>query len=409
MATANEELLDMALRRAIGVRRFTAGEAAAILKLLEDRDREFMAWLRRRYRSVERIRSFDVNAWKVFQEQVKAKREEAVKEVRERATDNARQLAKIEAIAELNAIAAAIPVEIELASVPAQKLFAAAMRKPFGGGAPLNAWFTKLGKDDSARVIGAIQQGILHGETIDQLARRLAGTAANKYADGILSITRRNAVAVVRTGVNHVSNAAREEVWKQNSDVITALRWVSTLDGRTTPICRSRDGQMAPTKKGGKLPKGARKLNPASARPPAHVNCRSVMIAHVSADGVADLMGERPFVRDSRTRTMREKDFRAEAKEAAGGKWSGMSREDRNAAIRNRRQQWTREAVGQVPASTTYGEWLKNQPPAFVREVLGKKRADLFLSGKLSLDQFVDRTGNELSLKQLAKLHPAAF
>ncbi len=55
----------------------------------------------------------------------------------------------------------------------------------------------------------------------------------------------------------------------------------------------------------------------------------------------------------------------------------------------------------QVSANTSYEAFLKRQSPEFVREVLGSKRAELFLSGKLRLSQFVDMVGRPLTLAEL--------
>lgn len=136
-------------------------------------------------------------------------------------------------------------------------------------------------------------------------------------------------------------------------------------------------------------------------------NCRSVMVSILSPDGIAEQIGERPFVRDARTRKEREKDFRSEAREKVGdAKWKTLDAKQRNAEIAKLRRKWTDENIGIVPAQTSYREWLKTQPREFVEDVLGKKRAKLFLEGKVDLDQFVDRNGAVLSLEQLAKRNP---
>ena len=204
----------------------------------------------------------------------------------------------------------------------------------------------------------------------------------------------------MRTGVNHISNVSREAVWDANSSVITALRWTATLDGRTSAICRGRDGAVAPVGSN-PLPAGARKLEPPGARPPAHVNCRSVMIAILYGQGIADILVDRPFVRDTRTRKFREKDFRTETREAIGADgWKALSVQERNAAINNSKRVWAERVTGRVPASQTYDEWLRRQPKEFQDDVLGIKKAGAFRGG-LHLDQFLDANGRELTLTQL--------
>jgi hypothetical protein len=52
---------------------------------------------------------------------------------------------------------------------------------------------------------------------------------------------------------------------------------------------------------------------------------------------------------------------------------------------------------------------MKRQPAAFQNDVLGVTKAKLFRKGDLTLDQFIDRRGNELTLKQLASQQADAF
>jgi hypothetical protein len=46
-------------------------------------------------------------------------------------------------------------------------------------------------------------------------------------------------------------------------------------------------------------------------------------------------------------------------------------------------------------------DFLKRQSPEFVDKVLGKRRAELFLAGKLTLTDLVSGTGRELTLEEL--------
>jgi hypothetical protein len=124
------------------------------------------------------------------------------------------------------------------------------------------------------------------------------------------------------------------------------------------------------------------------------------MVGVISAAGVAKTMPNRAYVRDTRTRKWRERDFRAEAKADAGKNWKLMPVKERNAAITGKRRAWADANIGQVPARTNYDDWLRKQPKSFQAEVLGPGRAKLFREG-MKLDKFVDRDGGELTLSQL--------
>ena len=73
------------------------------------------------------------------------------------------------------------------------------------------------------------------------------------------------------------------------------------------------------------------------------------------------------------------------------------------------RADWARKHIGEVPAQTNYPEFLKRQAVEFQEDVLGKTKATLFRKGDLSLDEYVDSVGNEITLKQLAATKPEAF
>jgi len=410
----NQQLFDAALRHQVALRRLATSEVRQILELLERSEEELVGMLQARLASLVN-RPLDIRA-KRFRELIKAVRRQRVEvltELRTRLKTDLYDLALIERDFERRTLTGAIPIDLELASVPFQLLRAAVNDTPFAGGSnsarTLDQWIDTLAAADQRRLIEALQLGLVQGETIDSMVRRVRGTRALQYRDGILQTTRRNAEAVIRTGVNHVSNAARELVWSANEDLILALRWTATLDGRTSLICASRDGHFAPVGRS-PLPSGALKLQPPGARPPAHPSCRSVMIAIMDPEGFEKLMPERPYVIDSRTRRRREIDFRARAKEKAGkGGWRGMTERQRRAAIGAERLDWSERAIGRVPGDTSYEQWLSRQHASFQDDVLGVTKGKLFRGGKISLDQFIDRKGAELSLRDLASLDPDAF
>ena len=66
-----------------------------------------------------------------------------------------------------------------------------------------------------------------------------------------------------------------------------------------------------------------------------------------------------------------------------------------------------------VVENQTYYEWLKEQPPEYHDEVLGKARAKLFRDGGLSLQRFkelqLDKNFTPLTLDEMKALEPTAF
>lgn len=381
MADANEEYFNASLRHAIDVRRFQIGTVKKLLPILEQADKELTSQLRGMLEElgvpVSRM-SYSAQRLKALLDDVRAARAEAFRRIQEDLTSDLTDFARLEAKVEEEILAASVPVTLSLASVSLRTIASVIEKNPFNG-AILGQWFKTLALADQQRLNQAITLGIANGETIDQIIRRVVGTKANNYQDGALSVSRRNAEAIVRTAVNHVSNSTRQEVWNENQDIISGERWVSTLDGRTSAVCRARDGTIYDVGVG--------------PRPPAHWNCRSVMVAVLNGVGV---IGDRPFVVDDRRNNVRQVDFRAEAKA-------------RGVSVQQVRAEWAQKNVGQTPAATTYQEWLSKQSAAFQDKVLGDKKGKLFRDGGLKLDQFVDRVGTELTLKQLKKNYPGAW
>jgi SPP1 gp7 family putative phage head morphogenesis protein len=155
--------------------------------------------------------------------------------------------------------------------------------------------------------------------------------------------SRRQAEAVVRTATNHIASTARAAVTERNADIFEGERYTATLDGRTTIFCASQDGKIYPVGVG--------------PQPPSHFSCRSVRV---------------PLVKQ---------EFRV-----PGFEYQRASMD------------------GPVDGRTTYQSWLKRQDPDFQNEVLGVERAELFRSGRVTLDRFVDDQGVTLTLKQLREI-----
>ena len=187
-----------------------------------------------------------------------------------------------------------------------------------------------------------IKHGILLGDSTANIVKELSTT--------IKSLQSRQLEALVRTATNHAATVARLGVMEANEDILLGYRWLSTLDGRTTFICMSRDNKLYALDSG--------------ITTPAHWGCRSTLIPEVKPeyDIGSDLTGER-FARD--------KDGKRE----------------------------------NVSDKVTYGGWLKRQPKEFQNEVLGVNRAKLFRSGKVKIENFTGDDGKTLTLEQLKATH----
>ena len=260
----------------------------------------------------------------------------------------------------------ALPAAILLKTPTQAALIKAVGSRPIAESGLIKDLVPRMSQKTAEKVDNIILQMTANGATNQQIAQRLRGTKANNYKDGELEVSRRNAMTIARTATNHISNVTLDEVIKDNSDIVQDVQWISVLDGRTSATCQALDKQIFPVDEG--------------PRPPAHPNCRSVVVPYIK--GLDDIQG----VRSSEAITLKTK-----------RNLDKLSTAERR-AIRSQLSQ-------RVSEGESYGTWLKKQDPKFVQEVLGKGKSELFLSGKLKIEQFVDSNYQPLSLADLKKIY----
>lgn len=169
-------------------------------------------------------------------------------------TEDLKELAAYEA--EWNTKTLTANVNAEFVTPTAEQVWAAAVFQPLAlNDKPVD--FTKLmegwGETEVSRLVTGVKMGFVQGQTTRQIIKSVVG------AGGLADISERNAATVIRTALSHVSNEARNETYRQNDDIIEKYEWVSTLDSRTSTICKARDGMTWEIGKG--------------PMPPAHPNC----------------------------------------------------------------------------------------------------------------------------------------
>tara|TARA_R110001592_G_scaffold111372_5_gene308468 strand:- start:15715 stop:16782 length:1068 start_codon:yes stop_codon:yes gene_type:complete len=350
MATS-EQLIEIATKNAVMLERLKSGEVAKIEPFLQRIDRDLRLRLSRdslteysRRRLETLLTSIDAMLAKIQGEYTAQLMIDLAGIAEYEAAFEARSLDQI-----LVNVSAAVPTVAALsAAIEARPLSVTGA----SGGKLLSGFIEDWSQAERNRVTGAIRQGYVQGETNQQIINRIRGTKRLKYSDGILAIIKRDAEAIVRTGIQHVASVARFETWNANSDVVTGYRWVATLDSRTSSTCRSLDGRVF------KMGEGP--------LPPAHVRCRSSTAAELDA--------RFDFLKEGATRSSQD---------------------------------------GYVPADETYYSWLKRQPSDFQDVALGPTRAKLFRDGGLSAERFaelqLDRTFKPLTLEQMKALEPTAF
>lgn len=386
--TVQARWFDANVRHQIGLLRVAGGLRNRLHKLLNDTEadlRHSIADILRRYTGTQR--PADLARKQKLLREVEAIRNTAWEESRGILLAEVQALAIAEPRFMDALLRTVLPVQIETTLPPAQQLRAIVTSRPFEGRI-LRDWADNIATTDVARIQSQIQIGLTQGEDLPTITRRVVGTVRLRGTEGVTELARRDAETVVRTAVNHTANQARAEFFRQNADIVDEELFIATLDSRTTPVCRSYDGDRFPLGEG--------------PMPPLHMRCRSLRTAILDAEA----LGERPMNPTTERGLLRE--FAAREGFPAPRDRDGLPR-----GMKGRFDKWARgrvrEQIGQVPAKTTYLEWLRRQSAAFQDDVLGKTRGRLFRSGELDLKGFVDRTGAEIPLSQLARMHADAF
>lgn len=244
-------------------------------------------------------------------------------------------------------------------------------------GAPSADWWASQSIDLQNSFKRVMRTSVARGETLVQMRARIMGTQKPSllgvdgripgvtdeviqgltYDPGILKKAKRNAEALARSSFQAVSQAARDDVYKANSDVIAGYEFYAVLDTRTTAICRAYDG--ATWDLDGRPIRGTRLP---IKRPPVHWGCRSTLLPIMkTASEILGIPGLPELPKSTRS-----------------------------------------SLTGQVSSDTTFNGWMKGLSEADQIKILGKQRQKLWASGKLSLADMINPNNNKvLTLKQL--------
>ena len=243
--------------------------------------------------------------------------------------------------------------------------------------------FRGIAVDQAEQFSQVVRNGLLTGETTPSIAKRLIGrlqfgdygplSTGQVRAAGIsvkqllaaggelTAVANNQVMALVRTSINQVANAASQQVYEANQDITKKYRYIATLDTRTSARCRALDGREFEYGKG--------------PMPPQHFNCRSTTVPILDYNQLGKDLG------------IENLEPPPSGKRAASG--------------------------GMVPSDTTYGEWLKKQPRSVQNDAIGADKVPYFnrladkYGAKDAMAKLVRDDGSELSLDDLRKRYGA--
>lgn len=338
------DLTDSILRHALELQRLSQGEEAKAVAELEALERDLRTLLN------------DRNLSSASKREITAVIRQADEAIGTRYL-NASKTTDIGAIAEH---VADRTVQIMQAAYPAISIGAPGIERMRSlardiliDGAPSSAWWAKQGEDTAFKFAGVVRRGVLNGATNEQIVRDVAGRG------GIMDVSRRNARALVHSSVMTAANHARLETFRKNAKFSAGVEWLATLDSNTCITCAVLDGAQWDF--------DGKALNGTAAgfqSPPAHWNCRC-LFTPVLKGGLDEIFGKKGL----------------DAKNAKTTRASEFGSTD----------------------ARTFADFLKRQDAAFVEEVLGKRRAELYLAGKLTLTDLITKGGREKTLAELVK------
>lgn len=347
------ELADAVIAHQVAIQRYSNGQVRRIMAILNRADADLFAQLTITLNSLEPSVA-NIERLEGLLNSVRTINARAYQEAGETLVSDMREFVAYEAGFQakmLESVAAGFTVT----SVSPEQAYSAAMSRPFQGQL-LKDVLQEASPYKAKRIRDAVRMGFLEGKTIGLIVKEIKGTKARKYEDGLIEMDRRHVETIVRTAVSHTAAVARDIFHDANADILGAVMWLSTLDGRTSEPCIIRSGKKYTVKThkpiGHSIPWGA-----GAGR--LHFNCRSVSLPLL--EGQTSLVGD----------------------QAAEG--------------------------GPVDANLTYGGWLKRQSAEKQDDVLGATRGALFRRGGLTIDKFANDKGRFYSLEQLREIEGKAF
>lgn len=143
-------------------------------------------------------------------------------------------------------------------------------------GQPLEKSFRGLATKSAEKFRHAVQNGMLTGTPVDQIAKGLIGAQFSREGSirqiaatggkDLTALANHQILTLVRTSVNQVANVASQKTYMAaGEDITDNFRFIATLDSRTSLTCATKDGKIYSYDKG--------------PVPPLHFNCRSTTVA----------------------------------------------------------------------------------------------------------------------------------
>lgn len=345
----DKNLFDRLVNRQIAVGRYAERQAYEVIKLLNRADKELLAKIIDRGESD----SFTGRRLEALLKEIRSMVDKSYRELFDATKAEMEQFAPHAAEFAAATLSMSLPAAWSPVAISDEQLVAIIDKTPISIGKDkkllLEEVFSSMASGKEEMIRGALRLGMVQGETVDQMVRRLKGTRAAQYRDGLLEGSRRSMAAIVRTTTAHVNNVATQAIYAKNKDVIKGWIWCSTLDSRVCFSCAARSGKRYDLDE--------------TNIPPLHLQCRCVQLPEIKTWGELGFDNLPEF-----------------------GKFDRASKD------------------GPVDSEISFGGWLKTQSKDVQIEMLGPARQRMFSAGELKIDKLVDSSGKTYTLDELKKL-----
>jgi SPP1 gp7 family putative phage head morphogenesis protein len=340
-----KDLFDAVVHNGVAVHRYSNSVVKDIIKLLNASDREIVAKIAAR----GEVTSFTAKRLNALLAETRAMVKDSYAVLHDTLKEEMVAYAGHAADTTGKLIGSQLPASFSPVGLTATQLAAIVSKAPISIGVDskllLSEVFNKLSSGHEEKIRGAIRLSMVQGEGVGEAVKRLRGTRAMGYKDGLMEISRRNAESIVRSVIVDTGNKASQAMYKQNDEVVKGWVYVATFDSKLCNFCWPNSGKRFDVGTG--------------PIPIIHVNCRCTSAPEV--------------------KTWKELGFDAE--EFGVGKRSTQT--------------------GLVKADLSFGDWLKDQPKGLQTELLGPARQKMFSMGTLKLNKFTDASGKLITLKEL--------
>lgn len=230
MPDINTQLRDIAIAHQHMVEQFKTTEVRKVIRLLNQMESDLKDLLAKK----SGVTNWTRNRQKVLLAQVQELQKVYHAQINATVNGGLKDFGGVEAttyLAEIATIVSPYNINISLNAITPEKVWATAKRNkmmfPDGTTFTLSQMLKTFEINDITRTKQAIEQGFILGETLPEIQRKIFSTG------GKFNLTKRNAETIVRTGVSHLGNTARDLTYSNNTDIVKGYQWVSTLDERT--------------------------------------------------------------------------------------------------------------------------------------------------------------------------------